>query len=95
MNKYQSSTADILKSLGDETRLAMVRELVSRNTEVAGSQVITGCSEALKLSQPTLSHHFTKLEHSGVLIGRKVGSEKYYKVDTDLLLSIGIDPAKL
>ncbi|MEO5950619.1 MAG: metalloregulator ArsR/SmtB family transcription factor [Candidatus Saccharimonadales bacterium] len=89
------TTADILKSLADDTRLALVRKLVSQGDEVAGSELISGCSEVLKLAQPTLSHHFSKLVQAGVLLGRKSGTEKYYRLNTDLLRSIGIDPTKL
>lgn len=89
------STVDILKSLADETRLSLVRQLIARGHEVPSNQVITGCSNALKLSQPTISHHFGRLVQSGVLISRKEGTEKYYQVNQALLQSIGIDPAKL
>jgi ArsR family transcriptional regulator, arsenate/arsenite/antimonite-responsive transcriptional repressor len=88
-------TTEILKSLADDTRLAVVRKLASENCELAGSALIHGCSEALQLSQPTVSHHFARLVQSGVLLDRKAGTEKYYRLNTDLLHAIGIDPTKL
>lgn len=90
-----SNVTEILKSLADDTRLAVVRKLVSEGSEVAGSKLINGCSETLQLSQPTVSHHFTRLVRSGVLLDRKSGAEKYYRLNTELLQSVGIDPAKL
>jgi len=90
-----NNTVGILKSLADDTRLALVRQLIAQNCEVASSQIIVGCSEVLKLSQPTLSHHFSRLVQSGVLLDRKSGTEKYYQVNYELLRSIGIDPSKL
>jgi DNA-binding transcriptional ArsR family regulator len=88
-------TSNILKSLADETRLSLVRKLVAENREVRGSEMITSCSEALKLSQPALSHHFSRLVQSGVFIERKVGVEKRYRLDYKLLQSIGLNPKKL
>jgi DNA-binding transcriptional ArsR family regulator len=90
-----NNTAEILKSIADNTRLAIIRKLVSENDEVAGSKLISGCSEALQLAQPTVSHHFARLVQSGVLLDRKSGTEKYYRLNTDLLHSIGLDPSKL
>ena len=90
-----TNTTEILKSLADDTRLAVVRKLVSEGCEVAGSKLINGCGEALQLSQPTVSHHFARLVQCGVLLDRKSGTEKYYRLNTDLLHSIGIDPTKL
>lgn len=95
MSMNTTQTAEILKSLGDETRLMLVRRLVREGCEVAGRDLIGGCSEALQLSQPTLSHHFSKLVQSQVLLPRKAGTEKYYRLNTALLTSIGIDPKKL
>lgn len=90
-----NTTVTVLKSLADDTRISLVRQLISQNNEVAGSQIIVGCSNVLKLSQPTLSHHFSRLVQSGVLISRKEGTEKYYQINYELLRSIGIDPSKL
>lgn len=90
-----ATTTEILKSIADDTRLAVIRRLVSEDGEVAGSKLINGCSEALQLAQPTVSHHFARMVQSGVLLDRKSGTEKYYRLNTELLLSVGIDPAKL
>lgn len=86
---------EILKSLADETRLSLVRQLTFEKCEISGSKIIGGCSEILQLSQPTLSHHFNKLVQSGVLVERKSGTEKFYRINDKLLRSIGINPAKL
>ncbi len=88
-------TVSVLKSLGNDTRLELVRKLVSEGCEVPSSEIINSCSDALQLAQPTLSHHFAQLVQAGVLIDRKSGTEKYYRLNTDLLQSIGIDPTKL
>jgi DNA-binding transcriptional ArsR family regulator len=90
-----STTSEILKSIADDTRLAIIRKLASEDRELAGGKLINGCSEALQLAQPTVSHHFARLVQSGVLLDRKAGTEKYYRLNSELLLSIGIDPTKL
>ncbi len=89
------NTALILKSIADDTRLSIIRKLASHTDDIACTDIVQDCSLALKLSQPTMSHHFTKLVHSGVLLERKAGKEKYYQLNRELLLSIGIDSNKL
>lgn len=89
------NTVTILKSLADETRISIVRRLARDECEVAGSEIVQACSEFLKLAQPTMSHHFARLVQSGVLIERKIGTEKIYQLDKDLLSSVGIDITKL
>lgn len=88
-------TVIILKSLADETRLSVVRELAQRDHEVASRDILADCSRALNLSQPTMSHHFALLVRAGVLGERKSGTEKFYRLNHDTLRTHGIDPSKL
>lgn len=88
-------TIAILKSLADDTRLSLVRKLASCECEVTSSEIISGCATALALSQPTMSHHFQKLVAAGVVTERKVGVEKYYTLNHQLLQSIGINAQQL
>lgn len=85
----------VLKSLADDTRLSIVRKLALDGLEVTSGDIINGCGVTLKLSQPTMSHHFSKLVASGVLTERKDGVEKYYQLNHALLATIGIDATKL
>lgn len=89
------NTVNILKSMADETRLAIIRKLASEPNDIACSKIVGDCSLALKLSQPTMSHHFTRLVQSGVVIERKSGTEKFYQLNRELLSTIGINPNKL
>lgn len=89
------NTTIILKSLADDVRLSIVRKLAKGGCEEAGMDIVTDCANALQLSQPTMSHHFTRLVQSGVLLERKAGKEKFYSLNNQLLQSIGIDPTKL
>lgn len=89
------TTSQILKSIADDTRLAIIRKLSSEKAQVACSDIVNDCSIALKLSQPTMSHHFSKLVQSGVILEQKAGKEKLYSLNRDLLSGIGINPDKL
>lgn len=88
-------TVTILKSLADDTRLSIVRRLAMDECEVTGAEIVQTCAEFLKLSQPTMSHHFARLVQSGALHERKMGTEKIYQLNIELLSSIGIDVTKL
>jgi DNA-binding transcriptional ArsR family regulator len=90
-----ANAAHVFKSLGDDTRLDIVRKLARDESEVNSKEIVSSCSIALKLSQPTLSHHFHTLVASGVLLERKVGVEKYYRLNQPLLKQLGIDAEKL
>lgn len=89
------NAAHVFKSLGDETRLDIVRKLARDNREVNSKEIVSSCSIALKLSQPTMSHHFHSLVATGVLLERKVGVEKYYALNQSLLEQVGVDARKL
>jgi ArsR family transcriptional regulator len=91
----EHNTAAILKSIADDTRLSIVRELARRQCEVTSREIVSECGAALNLAQPTVSHHFQKLVASGVLIEQKHGVEKRYTLNTQLLETIGINPVKL
>jgi len=85
----------VLKSLSDEVRLLIVQKLIRDNREVPSSDLVNSCANVLKLSQPTMSHHFSRLVQAGVLLERKSGTVKFYQINHDLLVKAGIDPAKL
>lgn len=88
-------TVSVLKSLADNVRLSIVQELVRQGCEVSSSEILGSCAAVFQLSQPTMSHHFTTLVRSGVLLERKSGTEKSYRLNHELLETMGIDPAKL
>lgn len=80
----------LFKALADPTRLDIVRRLVREKTGASCGEVRT-CSS---LSQPAMSHHFNKLVEAGILLERKNGKEKFYELDTALLMRNGIDITK-
>ena len=89
------NTTTILKSIADDTRLSIVRKLAANNCEESSSDIVTDCATSLQLTQPTMSHHFSRLVQSGVLLERKIGTGKHYRLNHALLTSVGIDPTKL
>lgn len=88
----RSETVDILKALADQTRLDIVRTLVKKKNDTASCNEVSTCSS---LSQPTMSHHFNKLVDAGVVLEKKVGTEKIYELNIAALENAGINPEKL
>lgn len=93
MNNQQ--TVNILKSLADSTRLAIVRRLAQNQCAVSSGDIVQACSQDLQLSQPTMSHHFAKLVQAGVLLEHKSGTGKSYQLNQPLLDQVGLDVEKL
>lgn len=86
----QDELVEIFKALGDKTRLEIV-EFLAEKGEVACPDV----SERFQLSQPTMSHHYSKLKQAGILNIREEGVKHFYSVDKALLKKVGIDISKL
>ena|SRR5476651_1359948 len=83
-------TINILKALADETRIEIVRHLLSTK-EMQCQELM----KRFKLAQPTLSHHFNKLINAGVLNSRKEGVLWFYSINKRQLSSKGINLQKL
>ena len=66
MNDRQ--TAALFKALGDENRIRILKLLCS------GEKCACQLVEAMKISQPTLSHHMKILCDCGIVTGRKEAS---------------------
>ena len=65
--------SNLLKALGDETRLKMLRLLSMREMCVCELTV------ALDMTQPTASHHLNILKNVGLLEDRKEGTWTFYR----------------
>ena len=83
---------NIFKALADPTRLDIVRKLATSKEPISGCDIVSECSA---LSQPAMSHHFTKLVDAGVITEHKKGTEKMYELNHNLFAEIGINPSKL
>lgn len=88
---HDEQTITILKALADPTRLEIVRQMACANEGTPCSQV----REQSSLSQPTVSHHLSKLVEAGLVRERKDGKQKVYELDTALLSAHGLDASKL
>ncbi len=83
----------LLKALGDETRLNIVRCLL--DGEECACKVIPAAGK----SQPTVSRHLKILEEAGVLESRRVGVNIWYKIKSgearQILKVLGIGKLKI
>jgi ArsR family transcriptional regulator len=72
--------ADIIKALGDPTRLKIIYLL--EHGELCVCEIMT----ALDKPQPTVSHHLNLLKNAGILKWRKEGVWIHYKLSNPKLL---------
>ncbi len=79
-----NETEDMFKALGNNTRLKIVGLL--KDQELSCGQL----QKYFELSQPTMSHHFSKLITSGVIKVRKDGASLYYSLNRKQLKNNGI-----
>ena len=79
MNKTE--VALICKAIGDSNRLLIV-ELLS-DGEKCGCKLL----EALRITQPTLSHHMKILCDCGLVVARKEGKWSHYSLNCETLKS--------
>lgn len=92
--KYDTSVT-VLRALGDDVRLGMVKAIAHEKRAVSGCDIVSSCATLSRLAQPTVSHHFHKLVEAGVLTEGKDGVAKHYQLNRSLLRTLGIDINKL
>jgi ArsR family transcriptional regulator len=73
--------AQLLKALGDETRLEMVGLLAAQGEELC----VCDIESHFELGQPTISHHLRILREAGVVTAERRGTWVYYSLSRDLL----------
>ena len=81
--RWAERTSTLLKALADPTRLTMVASLWKAKDPIC----ICDFTAGLELSQPTLSHHMSKLKEAGLVDSEKRGIWTYYR------LAAGLDPS--
>ncbi len=84
---HTEQTTTIFKALADSTRLDIIRLLACESGGKACSKV----RGASNLSQPTMSHHLSKLVEAGLVNETREGKEKIYSLNKELLYAHGID----
>src|SRR6476469_854526 len=67
--------ASLLRLLSDKTRLNILLMLTG------GERNVSNLCDALKLPQPTVSHHLGLLRMSNVINGRRDGKQVFYGLD--------------
>jgi ArsR family transcriptional regulator len=75
-----TATAEVLKALADPTRVAMVAALARSAAPVC----ICDFTSAFSLTQPTISHHMSKLKMAGLVESSKRGVWIHYQLREDL-----------
>ena len=63
-----------LKILADESRLKLLR-LISQGEQTAGD-----LAGKMNLSDPTVSHHLTRLREAGLVTLRMAGNQRFYRL---------------
>ncbi|QDU35731.1 HTH-type transcriptional regulator NmtR [Maioricimonas rarisocia] len=70
----QGGCAGLLKILADETRLAVVRQLMD------GPKHVGDINASLELEQSLLSHHLKVLREAGLVLSRRDGKAVLYSL---------------
>src|SRR3954454_10247650 len=78
--------APLLKALADPVRLRLLSLGASHED---GEACVCDLNDAFELSQPTISHHLKVLHESGLLERSKRGVWVYYRVEANVLDSLG------
>jgi ArsR family transcriptional regulator len=74
--------ADMFRALGTESRLRIVRLLLSAHPD---GMVVTEIAEELDLAGSTLSHHLDKLKNEGLVTVQREGTFLRYAANTETL----------
>lgn len=74
MNDYER-TANLLKAVSDPNRLKIIACLKK------GEVCVCDLVEALKISQPAVSQQLKKLKDAGIILERKKGTWKNYRLN--------------
>lgn len=74
MERQADNCAAILKILADDTRLAVVRQLM------AGPQHVNEINATLTLEQSLLSHHLRVLRDAGIVESERDGKSVVYRL---------------
>lgn len=82
MAKPADNCATILKVLADETRLAVVRQLME------GPQQVNEMNATLQLEQSLLSHHLRILRDAGIVRSQRDGKAVLYRLSEEVVAGI-------
>jgi ArsR family transcriptional regulator, arsenate/arsenite/antimonite-responsive transcriptional repressor len=74
-----------LKALADPVRIQLVSLLLARSD---GRACTCDLAPAVRLSEPTVSHHLKRLLGAGLVTKRRLGGNVYYRLVPDALRAI-------
>ncbi|HII92211.1 MAG TPA: winged helix-turn-helix transcriptional regulator [Methanosarcina sp.] len=74
--------AEVLKALGDEKRLKIIKIFASNNNETF---CVSDVANQLDISQPATSQHIKILKNIGILEENRRGFRVFYKINSDVL----------
>jgi ArsR family transcriptional regulator len=77
---WAEKTSALMKALADPTRLTMIASL----WKAAEPICICDFTAGMELSQPTISHHMSKLKEAGLVKAEKRGIWTYYRLAANL-----------
>ncbi len=77
--------AEVMRTLGDETRLRILRLLRDQTLCVCDLAAAVGAS------QPLVSHHLKTLKAAGLVVCRKEGQWVYYAARMDTFRRLGLE----
>ena len=87
LSKSVLETVDIFKSLGDATRLKIIKLIV-----LMGNNLCVGMiAHKLDISQPAVSQHLKILKNTGLVEAERMGFHMHYRVKNGALDEYGID----
>jgi len=82
MKNHLKNMAKVLKSLGDEKRLKIIKMLASNINEVF---CVSDLAQQLCISQPAASQHIKVLKNIGILEENRRGFRVFYSINSDVL----------
>lgn len=71
----QADMLEMLKALADESRLTVLRLVHTQEYSVGD------LAERVKLTEPTISHHLSRLREVGLVTLRMAGNQRYYRLN--------------
>lgn len=75
MDKQTQELLNLIKSLADESRIAIIRLLAQQEVAVGD------LAKQVDLGEPTVSHHLSKLREVGLVTVRTVGNQRFYRLN--------------
>jgi len=81
--RWAEDTSVLMKALADPTRLTMIASLWKADAPIC----ICDFTAGLGLTQPTISHHMSKLREAGLVDSEKRGIWVYYRLRSKLAAS--------